>query len=239
VPLDVAGSGTALLLGGGSTVQGEIWLQNNSGAEVKIHGATLTVDVGGVSQQGPIPLPQDETIATQSFRRLAIGFGMEPFTAPGEYTASVELDFADGTSQTIPATLVVVANAQVAVLPEQTVFTDVVSPSTISTAAIVRNVGNVPLTVSSITDEPLLDIGASQRLLGVDGTGSVVVQPATDLTPLPETLSFTLGATPTIGPAEWNKIDIDIAVPIGLSAGRHLRALPRIVNDRFSIDLLT
>jgi hypothetical protein len=239
VALDVAGSGNALLLGGGSTVQGEIWLQNNTGVEVKIHSATLTVDVGGVPQQGPIPLPQDEPIAKQSFRRLAIGFGMEPFTAPGEYTASVELEFADGTTQTIPATLVVVANAQLAVLPEQTVFTGVSSPSTITTAAIVRNVGNVAVAVSSMPDEPLLEVGAGQRVLGVDGTGTVLVQPATDLTPLSQTLSFTLGATPTVAPAEWNKIAIDIAVPAGLTAGRHLRALPRIVNDRLSIDLLT
>ena len=65
------------------------------------------------------------------------------------------------------------------------------------------------------------------------------VQPATDLTSLAQIASFTLASTPTIPPAGWAKVDVDIAVPAGLSAGRHLRVLPRIVNDRCSIDLLT
>lgn len=237
--LDVAGSSTALLLAGGSTVQGEIWLQNNTATEVKIHNATLSVQVGAVTQSGAIPLPEDVPIASGSFRRLSIGFGMEPSTAPGEYTASVELEFPDLTTQTIPAVLIVVANPQVAVLAEQTVFTGVASPSTITTAVIVRNVGNVAVTVASVPDEHLLEVGAAQRLLDVDATGTVVVQPATDLASLAQTVSFTLAATPTLAPAEWAKVGVDIAVPAGLSTGKHLRALPRIVNDRCSIDLLT
>ena len=238
MPLDVAGSGTALLLGGGTTAQGEIWLENNTGAEVTIDKAELTVQVGAGSQTGPIPLPQDASIGAQSFKRLAIGFGMEPSTAPGEYPASVDLVTSIG-SQTIAAMLIVLANPQVVVLPEQTVFTGVVAGSTISTALIVRNVGNVAVTVSSVPDEPLFEIGVGQRLLGVDATGDVTVQPAIDLAELPQKLSFTLASTPTVAAAGWAKIGVDIAVPAGLSSGKHLRALPRIVNDRCSIDLLT
>ncbi len=238
MPLDVAGSGTALLLGGGATVQGEIWLQNNTGAEVKIDTATLSVQVGAVTQTGPIPLPQDALIGPGSFKRLSIGFGMEPFTAPGDYTASVTLDTSIGT-QIIPTTLSVLSNAQLAVLPEQTVFTGVVPGTTITTAVIIRNVGNVAVTLTAVPDEPLLEVVTGQRLLGVDGGGTVLVQPATNLAPLADLLSFTLAATPTIAVADWAKVGIDIAVPAGVSTDKHLRALPRIVNDRFSVDLLT
>jgi hypothetical protein len=238
VPLDVAGSPTALLVGGGETAKGEIWLENNTGGEVKIDSATLTVRVGAVDQTGPIPIPSDASLADKSFKRLSIAFGMEPFTAPGQYTAHVDLSTSIG-AQTIPATLVVLANAQVAVLPEQPVFTGVVPGSTITTGAIVRNVGNVAVTVASISDEPLFDVNAGQRLLGVGAGGIVQVQPATSLAPLALDLTFTLAATPTIAPAEWARVGFDILVPAGLTTGQHVRALPRIVNDRFNVDLLT
>ena len=82
------------------------------------------MQVGAVDQTGPIPIPSDASLADKSFKRLSIGFGMEPFTAPGQYPAHVDLSTSIG-AQTIPATLVVLANAQVAVLPEQPVFTGV------------------------------------------------------------------------------------------------------------------
>jgi hypothetical protein len=238
VPLDVAGSPTLLLVGGGETAKGEVWLENRTGGEVTIKTAQLTVQVPTGPQTGPIPLPSDAALADNSFKRLSIGFGMEPFTAPGPYLAHVDLDTSIGL-QTIPATLVVLANAQVAVLPEQPVFAGVVPGSTITTAAIVRNVGNVAVTVASVPDEPLFDVVAGQRLLGVGTGGIVQVQPATSLAPLAFDLKFTLATTPTIAPAEWARIGIDVLVPAGLSTGLHVRALPRIVNDRFNIDLLT
>src|SRR4051794_34823434 len=106
MPLDVAGTGTILLLGGGETAQGEVWLENNTGADVKVDDAHLSIQVGAVEQTGRIPLAADEMIAKQSFRRLSISFGMEPFTAPGEYVAHVDLDTSIG-AQSIPALLVV------------------------------------------------------------------------------------------------------------------------------------
>jgi hypothetical protein len=238
VPLDVAGSPTVLLVGGGETAKGDVWLENNTGGDVKIDSALLTVQVAGVDQTGPIPLPSDASIANNSFKRMSIGFGMEPFTAPGQYVARVDLQTSIG-NQTIPATLIVLANAQVAVLPEQPVFVGVVPGSTITTAAIVRNVGNVNVTVASVPDEPLFEVVAGQRLLGVGAGGVVQVQPANSLVPLALDLTFTLATTPTIAPAGWARIGIDVSVPVGVSTGQHLRALPRIVNDRFNLDLLT
>ena len=180
MPLDVAGTGTILLVGGGETAQGEVWLENNTGGEVKIEDVHLTVTVGGADQTGRIPLPADEVIANQSFRRLSISFGMEPFTAPGEYAARVDLDTSVG-AQSIPAVLVVVANAQLAVLCEQPVFTKVVPPTTLATAVIVRNLGNVAVDVDAIVDEPLFEVAAGQRLIGVGAGGVVQVQPDVQL----------------------------------------------------------
>jgi hypothetical protein len=238
MPLDVAGTGTILLVGGGETAQGEVWLENNTGAEVKVEDAHLTITVGGVQQTGRIPIPADEVIGKQSFRRLSIALGMEPFTAPGEYVAQVDLDTSIG-PQTIPALLIVLANAQVAVLCEQPVFTGVVPPATLSTAVIVRNVGNVAFDVDTIVDEPLFEVVAGQRLLGVGAGGVVQVQPASSLVATTHELTFTLGSTPTIAPAEWAKVGVDIGVPAGLPKELHVRALPRLGNDRFSIDLVT
>ena len=82
-------------------------------------------------------------------------------------------------------------------------------------------------------------MSAGQRLLGVGAGGIVQVQPANSLAPLALDLTFTLAATPTIAPAEWARIGFDILVPAGLTTGQHVRALPRIVNDRFNVDLLT
>ena len=180
MPLDVAGTGTVLLVGGGETAQGEAWLENNTGGDVKIEKAELSIQVAAVEQTGQIPLPPDETIADKSFRRLSISFGMEPFTAPGQYAAHLDLTTSIGV-QVIPASLVVLTNEQVAVLPEQPVFTGVVPPSTITTAVIVRNVGNASVTVDSIADEPLFEVVAGQRLLGVGAGGVVQVQPASSL----------------------------------------------------------
>jgi hypothetical protein len=238
MPLDVAGTGTILLVGGGATAQGEVWLENNTGGEVKIEDVHLTVTVGAVDQTGRIPLPADEVIANQSFRRLSISFGMEPFTAPGEYAAHVDLDTSVG-AQAIPAVLVVVANAQLAVLCEQPVFTNVVPPTTLSTALIVRNVGNVAVDVDAIVDEPLFEIAAGQRVLGIGAGGVVQVQPASSLVATAHVLTFTLASTPTIEPAAWATSDVDIGVPAALDLGLHVRALPRLANDRFSIDLVT
>jgi|1186.fasta_scaffold08152_3 hypothetical protein len=238
MPLKVAGTGTILLVGGGETAQGEVWLENDTGGDVKIDRADLSIQVGAVEQHGSIPLPADEGIKHNSYRRLSISLGMEPFTAPGEYVARVDLTTSIG-AQSIPALLVVIANAQVAVIAEQPVFTQVVPPTTIATAVVVRNVGNVPVHIDAVPDEPLFDVVAGQRLLGIGAGGVVQVQPASSLVATAHELSFTLGATPTIAPGGWAKIGIDIAVPAGVGTGAHVRALPRIANDRFSIDLVT
>ena len=240
VPLDVAGSPTALLLGGGETVKGEIWLQNNTGRR----GQDRHRDAVGPGRRRRPDTGRSRCRRTRRSGRRLVQTTVDRLRdgavhRPWDYTAQVDARYLDrhpdhSRDAHRPS------NAQVAVLPEQPVFAGVVPGSTITTAAIIRNVGNVAVTVASVPDEPLFEVVAGQRLLGVDGGGIVHVQPATNLAPLAlDLLKFTLAATPTIAPADWAKVGIDIAVPAGLSTGQHLRALPRIVNDRFNIDLLT
>jgi hypothetical protein len=240
VALDVVGGTPVLLTGAGETARGEVWLANTGAQAVTLTSATLTVDVPPAApESGSIPLPEDAVIAVGDFKRLSIQFGMPPFTPGGTYAAHIDVELVPGGVQVIPASFIVVSSPNVALAPHQPIFSGVTAGSTFSTTVIVRNVGNMAVTVGPIPDEPLFEVVADERVLQFGLGGSVEVRPDTAIAPTSEILAFVTTPVPAIPPGGWSELTFDVVVPATVGADLHLRALPRIVNERFTIDLLT
>jgi hypothetical protein len=235
-PLDVAGTSPILVVGEGEQAQGEVWLSNSSGGPITMSSATISVTLPTGAESAAIQLPPDASVPANASRRLMIGLGLDPLTAPGAYAGSVALATSAG-AQTIAATLVVAAVVLPLLVPARFVFAGVKAGATVSATVVVRNKGNVPIAVGPIPEEPLLELRAHPRAVGVSPLGVVAVEPALGLAPV-GTVSFT-NNKPTIAPGNWAAVDFKLKAPAALAKNAHLRALPRIANDRFSVDLLT
>ena len=240
MPLDVAGSPTVLLVGGGETAQGEVWLENNTGGDVKIEQARRSRSRSPPSSRPARyrchPMRRSPTSRSSGCRSAS---GWSPSPHPGQYVAHVDLTTSIGI-QTIPASLVVLAERAGGRPPGAAGVQRgwcrrrrSRPPSSFATSATSRSPSRRLPTNRSSKSSRASGCSASAPA----GSSRCSRRPTSLRSPLD--LTFTLAATPTIGPAEWARIGIDILVPAGLGTGRHVRALPRIVNDRFNIDLLT
>jgi hypothetical protein len=236
-PFDVLSPVPVLVLGALDQLRGEVWLNNTSGTDVKLANAMLTVTISGPPEQGTIQIPPDTIVAAGASKRLSISFGIEPFTPPGSYAASIDLDTSAG-SLSVPATIVIERIVAIGFTNRQHVFTNVASATKINSSVVVVNRGNVAFTVTPIPDEPLFELIPIPRVVAVADDGDVSVSPAPAMTPVAGKLQFTNDA-PTIAVGGWAEVGYQMTTPAGLPAAAHLRALPRIGTERFSVDLLT
>jgi hypothetical protein len=236
-PLDVLGTTPVLLLGDGQKVEGEVWFENSSANDVKIDHAVLSVTFSTGLVSAAIGIPPDAAIAAGATRRLLVSVGVPPFTPPASYPASIDLTTSVG-GQTIPATFVVPTLLRVAVVADQQVFTGVQSTDVVSGSVVVRNIGNVPVDVGKIPDEQLLEVKATERVLAVNGSGTLIAEPAVGLLAVAGSATF-VNPTPTIPVGSWTDLTYQMTVPAGLPTNAHLRVLPRILTERFPIDVLT
>jgi hypothetical protein len=236
--LSVLTSTPVLIFGTATEAEGELWLGNSSGADVKIESATLTVNFPAPdgTQSGAITLPPDAIVANGTTKRLLIHTGLTLFTAPGSHTATINLVTSAG-NQSISATMKVAKSTVVAIADPPLLFTGVVANDTYSDEVVVLNRGNSQITVGDIPDEPLLEMVATPRILSIAPSGSVSVAPALGLTPGMD-VSFT-NNKPAIKPGDWATVQFQLTTPGTVAAGRHFRVLPRVVTERFVIDLLT
>ena len=235
--LVVEGTTPVLLLCVENQVQSEIWLTNPTPGDVKVDTATLSVTFSTGTESGAIQLPVDATIPADSTRRFAIGMGLKPFVAPGSYSAQIDLGTSTG-PQSISATFVVLSRLAVGLAPSTSVFTGIAASTTVNGTVLVRNKGNVAVTVAAIPDAELFEVTVAPRVLGIAPGGSVSVEPAAGLASLPGTVTFT-NATPTIPVGGWADVTYSFTTPAGLAPDLHVRVLPRIATERFAIDLLT
>jgi hypothetical protein len=223
-----------LIFGERDQVEGEVWLTNASGADIKITGARLRVSFPN-PETAPIPIPHEAGIAAGSTKRLTIRSGMPVFTPAGTYNADITLHTSVG-DQVIPASVVIASTFIVQLAPSVLTFTGVKKATTLSGAVLVVNKGNTPIDVVAIPDETMLEMVTTPRILAVSG-GTVSVEPALAMTP-GGTVKFT-NASSTVGPGAWASVDIKLKMPAALPANRHFRVLPRIATQRFVVDLLT
>ena len=235
-PLDVVGTTPVLIVGTGDVVRGELWLSNPGAADLKLTGATITVTLPTGAEAGPIPLPPDVVIPALGVRRMIVEMGMQPLTPPDTYPAVLDLVTSAG-NQGIPASMVVTAVSAPVIVPDRVIFDGVAASDVVSGSVVVRNDGNVPITVGPMADEPLLEVRAHPRVLAVGTGGALVVEPAVGLAPT-GTATFT-NDTPTIAPGGWAAVAFQLTAPATLATNAHLRALPRIGTERFAVDLLT
>ena len=239
MPLDVVGTVPALVLGDEDQLKGEIWLSNSTNAAINISAATLTVTFGTGAETGSLQISSGTSVGANTSKRLLISFGMQPFTPPGTYTASVDLTFDNPAgTQSIPATVMIGERVRIGLATAHAVFNTVAASTTTNSSVVVVNRGNLAFAVHAIADEPLFEVLSTPRLLATGSGGVVVVQPAVGLTPLAQKLTFT-NSTPTIPAGGWADVAFSLTTPATLPARAHLRALPRIGTERFTIDLLT
>lgn len=234
-PLTVQGSTPILLYGEQDRMQGEVWLTNPTSAAIGVSGGSLLVNFA-VPETGTISFPPGAAVPAGATRRLALDMALQPIAAPGVYTATITLNTAAG-SQTIPATAVVASVFLPVVAPGTLTFTGVTASATVDGSIVVRNRGNIPVVVSTIPAETLVEIAVLPYVLDVGAGGSVSVEPAPGASP-GGTVTFT-NNTPTINPGDWAPVDFQLTTPASLAAGRQFRVLPRIASARFAVDLLT
>ena len=234
-PLTVVGSTPILLFGELDQMQGEVWLANPTASDIGVSDGSILVNFA-TPETGTIAFPNGAAVPAGATRRLGLNLAIRPDTSPGLYAATISLNTSAGV-ETIPASAVVATVYLPALGPTKVTFSGVAPSSTVDGNLVVRNRGNVPITVNGIPDETLVEVVVIPRALEVDAAGAASVTPA----PGPSaggTVTFT-NATPTIAPGDWADVDFHLATPASLVANRHFRVLPRIGNQRFVIDLLT
>ena len=233
--LTVEGSTPILLYGEQDQMQGEVWLSNPTGAAIEITSGSLLVNFA-VPETGAISFPASAEVPAGATRRLGLTMTLQPFTVPGFYPATITIQTNTG-PETIPATAVVASVFLPVLAPATITFTDVTPATTLDSSLIVRNRGNIPIVVNSIPGETLAEVVILPRVLKSGTGGSVSVGPAPgSLTG--GTVTFT-NNTPTISPGDWAQVEFHLTTPATLAADRHFRILPRIVNERFVVNLLT
>jgi hypothetical protein len=235
MPLTVESPVPILLFGERDQMQGEIWLSNSTPSDIGLNGGTVLVNFP-TPESGTITLPSNSAVPANSIRRLGLNMSISPVTPPGVYTATVSLDTAVG-PLSASATAIVAGALVPALGPAKFTFTGVTPSSTHTATIVVRNRGNTPFTVNPIPDETLAEVVVAPRTLEVGAAGAVTVEPAPAATPA-GSVTFT-NPTPTINPGDWAQVDILITAPASMTADRHFRVIPRIVTERFIIDLLT
>jgi hypothetical protein len=237
--LSVLTTPPVLIFGTANEAAGEVWLGNSTNAKLTIESAQLTVNFPAPdgTQSGTIALPPDPVVAPGATKRLTIHAGLSLFTAPGSHTAKIDLRTTESGAQSINATMKVARSAVVKIADPPILFTGVVANTTYSGEVVVLNRGNSQFTVGDIPDEAALEVVATPRVLSVATTGSVSVEPALGFTPGP-TISFT-NNKPTIDPGNWAAVQFQLTTPAAVTADRHFRVLPRVLTERFVIDLLT
>jgi hypothetical protein len=235
MPLTVGSPVPILLFGERDQMQGEIWLSNSTPSDIGLNGGSVLVNFP-TPESGAISLPSSTTVPANSTRRLALNMSISPVTPAGVYTGTVSLDTAVG-PLSAPVTAVVASALVPALGPAKFTFTGVTASSIHNATIVLRNRGNTPFTVNPIPDETLVEIVVAPRVLEVAGTGAVTVEPAPAATPA-GSVTFS-NPTPTINPGDWAQVDFQITAPATVTADRHFRVMPRIVTERFIVDLLT
>ena len=83
--------------------------------------------------------------------------GLKPFVAPGSYGAQIDLGTSTG-PQSISATFVVLSRLAVGLAPSSSVFTGIAASTAVNGTVLVRNKGNVAVTVGAIPDAALFEV---------------------------------------------------------------------------------
>lgn len=233
-PLTVDIAQPVLIYGEHDQVAGEVWLTNNSGGDVTVNGASLTVAFP-TPETGAIPLPNNTTIAVGASRRFAIQSGMPVFTPGGTYGASIDLETSAG-PQSIAASVFIADTYLAEVVPTVLTFTGVTKSATLTGTVLVVNRGNTPIQVGAIPDETMLEMVTIPRVVEVSGA-TLSVQPATAMV-TGGTVTFSNPVT-AVAPGAWEPVAVKLTMPATITADRHFRVLPRIATQRFVVDLLT
>ncbi|HET8589844.1 MAG TPA: hypothetical protein VFM01_09440 [Nakamurella sp.] len=233
-PLTVDIAEPVLIYGERDRVAGEVWLTNNSGADITVNGASLTVDFP-TPETGAIPLPNNTAIAVGASRRLAIQSGMPVFTPGGTYNASIDLETTAG-PQSIAASVFIADTYLAEVVPTVMTFTGVTKSATLAGTVLVVNRGNTPIDVGAIPDETLLEMVTIPRVVEISAA-TLSVQPAPAMV-TGGTVTFSNPVT-VVAPGTWRPVPVKLTMPATITANRHFRVLPRIATQRFVVDLLT
>ena len=199
------------------------------------HQRNLLVNFA-VPETGAISFPASAEVPAGATRRLGLTMTLQPFTVPGFYPATITIQTNTG-PETIPATAVVASVFLPMLAPATITFTDVTPATTLDSSLIVRNRGQHPDRGEQHSRRdpgrgrdpaPRAQIRywrkcvrrSSARL--IDGVA----------------VTFT-NNTPTISPGDWAQVEFHLTTRATLAADRHFRILPRIVNERFVVNLLT
>jgi hypothetical protein len=217
-----------------ASLEADVWLHNEEEDDLLLQRATLTcLAMQKYAKRAEIArLSVPRVVAAGQRKLLSMSFDIDPTVPPGIYEAEVRLEGTAGSKEFF-AQIIVTQNYQLSLEPDQFVFAGDAGRR-LSGEVVVWNEGNVPVDVSPMGEVRLEDpdlrercpcCGAQDELREKekDEFGSVVI--AND--------------TVVVEPGTWALVKFKVILPDSLPANAHLRARPRVGNERFNIDILT
>jgi hypothetical protein len=217
-----------------TSLQADLWLHNEGKEDLLLQHARLISPALQRHTERPdvarISVPR--VLAARQRKLLSATFNIDPSIPPGSYEAEIRLEGSDG-GQSFPARVIVTQNYQLSLDPEEFVFT-ANGATSISSELLVRNEGNVPVEVTPMGECELKDperpepcpccsAAEESKQKEEDKFGFLRITNAADV----------------IQPGTWTAIKFTLHLPDSLPANAHLRARPRVGNERFNIDILT
>jgi hypothetical protein len=232
-----SGAGDPIVLAGEpASLQADIWLHNDGKEDLLLRRAkVISPELQRYTKQPEVArISVPRVLGAQQRKLLSVNIDIDPSIPPGSYDAEIRLEGSDS-SQGFPARLIVTQNYQLSLDPEEFVFATGAATS-ISSELLVRNEGNVPVEVTPMGECQLKDPERRESCLSRSAAEELKEKKEE------EDWFGVLRITNTevvVQPGTWAAVKFTLHLPDSLPANAHLRARPRVGNERFNIDLLT
>jgi hypothetical protein len=220
-----------VFVGEPSKLHGELWLENEEKEDIAfrrgvIHASSIQ-GTGGRAELARLPVPA--VLRAHERKLLEVSFEIDKATVPGTYDAAILLE-SDTGHKKFPAKIIVFQLYKVSFDPAKYVIT-ASSGSSVPGEVMVWNRGNVSVQVVPMGEFVLKDPTrpecccekGEEEDADDNEFGSIVLT----------------NDRLTIEPGNSSLVKYTIKVPESLPANSHLRAMPRIGNARFQIDIIT
>jgi hypothetical protein len=226
--------GPIIFAGSPALLEAEAWLHNDEREDLRLRRATLISSaVPMLAEQAEVArLTVPRVVLAGQRKLLSMSFDLDPSIPPGTYDAEIRLEGIAG-SKSFFAWIIVARNYQLSLEPDQFVF-PAGAGSRITAEMAVWNEGNVPIEVTPMGEyrledanqrEPCPCCGARHERKRRDDEdfGCIVISNDTFL----------------LQPGTWALVKFTAQMPDSLPPNAHLRARPRVGNERFDFDILT
>ena len=224
-------------------LEADVWLHNEEAEDLILRRATMT------SKALQRHLPAEEiarisvprVVPAHQRKLVSMSFDLDPTIPSGTYDAEIRLEGETG-SKSFRARIIVTQNYALSLDPDEFVFA-AGAGERIAGEVIVSNEGNVAVDVTPMGEYRLEDPDLRERCLccGARLEQKEKHRQQHDVDEEEEDFGAVVITNEhvTVQPGHWALVKFNVRLPPSLPANAHLRARPRIGNERFNLDLLT